>query len=429
MQLVYGIDICQDVTQISTIRQAGKEPEELFFDLNTQEKLLPTVLYLGQTGKWFVCEEAYAQAELEQGEVLKDFFHAAFYEEEITYGETVYSSAFLLQCYMAGVVKRLEAMARGTKPDVVCITCEEINERDDLKQRLQDALKAAGIDAFCEVHSHLASFVSYMIHQGEALWKNGAAAFEYGTDGISFYYINTCVTREKRQLVADYDKKTDPLLGSMPPSDPEEAKKAAFSFGHLAGLLLNRRQAVSLYITGRGFEGNFAMEQIQTVSANRRLFKGQNLYTQGACYLAYERTKGRMALLPEIYMPNQIVADISLKIEQNGREEWFPLTKTGDEYLTLRKVFDVIVKGEPEFSFSIQRIGTEPYHIMLGLPVKGTEKEPNRYQLRLFFLHRDKCVLQIKDMGFGAFHPTTYRIYEKILDLSKLERKKMLWEV
>ena len=35
MQLVYGIDICQDVTQISTIRQAGKEPEELFFDINT----------------------------------------------------------------------------------------------------------------------------------------------------------------------------------------------------------------------------------------------------------------------------------------------------------------------------------------------------------------------------------------------------------
>ena len=426
MQLVYGIDICQDVTQISTIRQTGKEPEELFFDLNTQEKLLPTVLYLGKDGKWYVCDEAFAQADIEQGEVLKDFFHRAFSEKEITYRGTVYPSAFLLQCYLVELIKRLEMVSRGNKPDSVTITCEEMNQNAEATQKLQAILEETGLAAFCELCSHLESFVSYMVHQGEALWKNGSAAFEYGADGISFYHINTCSNRDKRQLIANYAKYTDPLLEGMPWADPEDEKKAAFSFGHQAGLLLNRRQAVSLFITGRGFEGDFAMTQIQAVSTNRRLFKGQNLYTQGACYAAYERAKGKTAVLPQTYMPEQIVADVALKIEQNGKEEWLVLTKAGEEYPKTKKVFDVIVKGEPEFCLSIQRIGMEPYHLMLGLPVKGEGKELNRYQLRLFFLHRDKCVLQIKDMGFGAFRPTTYRIYEKILDLSKLERKKIV---
>ena len=426
MQLVYGIDICQDVTQISTIRQAGKEPEELFFDLNTQEKLLPTVLYLGSDEKWYVCEEAYIQAKAEQGEVLKHFFNQAFSEKEMTYKGTIYSTDFLLKCYVTELIKRLELIARGERPQYVVITCEELNENEMAAQKLQHVVEAAGLAEFCEVRSHLESFVSYMVHQGEALWKNGAAAFEYGTSGIFFYHINTCLGRDKKQLIADYAKYTDTLLVGLPPTEPEEIKKAAFSFGQQAGLWMNRRQAVSLFITGRGFDGDFAMEQIQAVSTNRRLFKGQNLYTQGACYAAYEKTKGRAALLPQVYMPMQVVTDITLKIEQNGKEEGLVLATVGELYLDIKRSFDVIVKGEPEFCFSIKRVGAEPYHIMFGLPVK--EKQINRYQLRLFFLHRDRCVLQIKDMGFGAFHPTTYRIYEKILDLSKLERKTIIWE-
>ena len=321
---------------------------------------------------------------------------------------------------------QLEVITRGERPQYVVITCEELNQNEMAVQKLQHVLEAAGMAEFCEGRSHLESFVSYMMHQGEALWKNGAVAFEYGTSGIFFYHVNTCFGRDKRQLIADYAKYTDPLFSGLPPTEPEEAKKAAFSFGQQAGLWMNRRQAVSLFITGRGFDGNFAMEQIQAVSTNRRLFKGQNLYTQGACYAAYEETKGRAAFLPQVYMPMQIVTDITLKIEQNGKEEGLVLATAGETYLDIKRSFDIIVKGEPEFCFTIKRVGAEPYHIMLGLPVK--QIQINRYQLRLFFVHRDRCVLQIKDMGFGAFHPTTYRIYEKILDLSKLERKTIIWE-
>ena len=428
MQLVYGIDICQDVTQISTIRQAGKQPEELFFNINTQEKLLPTVLYLGNDENWYICEEAYAQAKTEQGEVLKNFFSRAFSEEEITYQGTIYQSVFLLECYVTELIKRLEVVSRGERPQRIVITCEELNQNEMAVQKLQYVLESAGIAQFCEARSHLESFVSYMVHQGEALWKNGAAAFEYGTSGIFFYHVNTCFGRDKTQLIADYAKYTDALFVGLPPTEPEEAKKAAFSFGQQAGLWMNRRQAVSLFITGRGFDGDFAMEQIQAISANRRLFKGQNLYTQGACYVAYEKTKGRAALLPKVYMPMQIVTDITLKIEQSGKEEGLVLATAGELYSDIKRSFDIIVKGEPEFCFTIKRVGGEPYQIMLGLPVKEKQMHINRYQLRLFFLHRDRCVLQIKDMGFGTFYPTTYRIYEKILDLSKLERKKIIWE-
>ena len=129
------------------------------------------------------------------------------------------------------------------------------------------------------------------------------------------------MNKDKKQLIADYATYTDPLLIGLPPTEPEELKKAAFSFGQQAGLLMNRRQAVSLFITGRGFDGDFAMEQIQSISTNRRLFKGQNLYTQGACYAAYESTRGRAALLPKVYMPMQIVTDITLKIEKNALKQ------------------------------------------------------------------------------------------------------------
>ena len=420
MRLVCGIDICNDITQITTISQNKKVPKEFYFDENTKNTWIPTVLYHQKiTEEWLVGEDAYEQAQKEQGEVLQYFFYQALQEEEISYDGKTYSSISLMQCYVTGLLRLLTAKLKEVQIDEIMFTCIETTKDNKSIRRFQEVLETCGLSSFCSVQSHLQSFLYYMLHQEERLWKRGTLAFEYEIEGLFCYYMKSCTTKDGMQLIMDYEKNTE-CLPSILPSKQSEWRECEEKFGSFATSLLQRKPAVSLFITGRGFVGEFAMEQIQAISMTRRAFKGNNLYTQGACYAVADKKKDK--IVNKVYMPNEIVVNMMLRVEQGGKEDWLPLIQIGETYIQCKKIFDVIAKGVPEFCLFIQHTSGEHYQIMLTLPdVK--QSFLRRYQFRLFFLRRDRCVIQVKDMGFGQKYPTTYRIYEKIIDLSNWKGK------
>lgn len=428
MPLIFGIDICEDVTQITTMEQEGKEPVSLCFDAAMKNTLLPTVLYRqAATEQWFVGEEAETLAKAEEGEVLRDFFRAALLKDSLSYGGRDYPASFLLDRYVDGLLKLLAARYPGRKTEALIVTCEEADESGEPARRLGEILKARCV-AGSRVLSHLESFLYYTLHQPAALWKNGSAAFEYGSSGMLLYRLRCVKENGERAVLAEYENHADKLPYER--ADGGGTEETACAFKQLAELSLHQKQTASLFITGRGFDGEWASGPIRALSADRRVFKGQNLYTQGACYAALEALQGGVCGETKFFMPGQVTAEIAVRAERDGKEVWVPLVKPGEAYEGIKRALDVIAVEETELCFAVRQAGeTEASHIMLPLQEGGrAKKTPIRYRLRISFLHRDTAVLQVKDMGFGEITPTSYRIYEKIVTLSGAERKRALWE-
>ena len=49
-QLVLGIDLCDDITQVTVMRPHAAEPDAVCFDARTRKEFLPTVLCVNGAG-------------------------------------------------------------------------------------------------------------------------------------------------------------------------------------------------------------------------------------------------------------------------------------------------------------------------------------------------------------------------------------------
>ena len=418
-KLVLGIDLCDDITQVTAMRPHAAEPDAVCFDARTRKEFLPTLLCLGKDGEWSIGETM-----LPETAVLPPFFHAAVNGETVTFGETVYSGRELLERYVLLLMKKIKARFPDQTIGFVAITCEEANTNRAARQLLQDVFEATeGTTIPCMVLSHLEAFLHFVIRQEEGLWKNGSAVFDYTTDGLLFYYMECRMANGRRLLVADYRDYSE----EIPPEfiSRGDDGRSALTFERLAGEALQQKVA-SLFVTGRGFEGDWVSDVLRLLSSGRRVFRGQNLYTQGACYAGTEVFREEQNVDFSVLTPEQSTVDVYLLAETAEQEEGegVLLAKAGEVYGKINARAEVILDATDKLTFKILPAGqTTPKLIRVSPNLSEVRGDrTSRYEVRLFFAKRDLMIIQLKETGFGAFYPPTYRIYEETVDFSHWEQ-------
>lgn len=416
-KLVLGIDLCDDITQVTVMRPHGAEPDAVCFDVNTRKEYLPTLLCITENGVWSIAEGK------EPGmNVLPPFFRAATKEEEVVFGEKHYPARMLLDTYISLLMDKIEDRFEGQEIGFVAITCEEANTKASVREMLYEIFSSkAGFGMQCVVLSHLEAFLQFVIRQEIGLWQNGSAAFDYATDGLLFYRMECRMAGGRRLLVTDYKDYSEVIPHGF--ITEEDAGQGALTFERLAAEEL-RQKVGSLFVTGRGFEGNWVSDVLRLLSGGRRVFRGQNLYTQGACYAGTELFRGESNADFSMLTPEQITADIFLMAENAEQEEDILLAASGDFYKDVHTQLDLLFDGTDKLTLKVLPAGeTTPRLIRFAPGLTGLRADrTNRYCLRLFFAKRDLMVLQLKDLGFGVFQPTSHRIYEETVDFSHWEQ-------
>lgn len=416
-KLVLGIDLCDDITQVTVMRPYGAEPDAVSFDVNTRKEYLPTLLCVGENGKWSISEGK------EPGlKMLPPFFHAAVKEEEVVSGEERYSARMLLETYVSLLLTKLRERFEGQEIGFVAVTCEEANTSAAVRKLLYEIFGyREGFGTRCMVLSHLEAFLHFVVRQEIGLWQGGSAAFDYTTDGLLFYRMECRMAGGRRLLVTEYKD----YSGVIPPGfiTGEDTGQGALTFERLAADEL-RQKVASLFVTGRGFEGNWVSDVLRLLSGGRRVFRGQNLYTQGACYAGTEQFRGESNADFSVLTPEQITADVYLVAESTEQEEEILLAEAGSFYREVNVALDLIFDGTDKLTLKLVPAGeTTPRLIRFSpefLELRGDRT--GRYCLRVFFVKRDLMVIQLKDTGFGVFYPTSHRIYEEVVDFSHWEQ-------
>ena len=173
-------------------------------------------------------------------------------------------------------------------------------------------------------------------------------------------------------------------------------------------------------MTGKGFEGTWADEVFKHLCAGRRVFKGQNLYTKGACYYA-RQLSGEGRSEDFIYLTEEMIASsVGVALYKDARLNEYTLVKAGTLWYEASCEVRLILDDMDEIIISVQDLYSKEVH-KHEISLAALEKRPpkmTRIELRISFDDPNTCIVTVKDMGFGEYFPSTNQVIEQTITLS-----------
>jgi hypothetical protein len=246
------------------------------------------------------------------------------------------------------------------------------------------------------------------------LWSNDVGLFHFDDNG--FFYYRLSVNRRTKPMPVVVNKVNLSEEFSLAMLEEEGVEKFTFRFEKTANQLLFKRLTASLFFTGALVSGNWIDTTLKKLCVGRRVFKGQNLYTKGACYAAkalnYGEMKEYLLLTDEM-----ITSTIELKVYQNAKDVNYPLAKLGTPWWQINETITVILDSTNELELTITNLlKREPIKEVLRIDgLMERENKTIRLSIQLHYVDRETAVLTVRDTGFGQFYDTTYRIWEQTL--------------
>ena len=266
------------------------------------------------------------------------------------------------------------------------------------------------------VQNHKQSYMYYAISQPKELWSNNVGLFELTQKGLWYSQIDINRKREpyiigvtKKNLTQDLDWEK---IG-------QEEEMLSYAFLNAAQTALHKQYVTTIYVTGKGFEGEWSNEALKELCMGRRIFRGQNLFTHGACYAARELS-GMGKLDHCLFLDDEMVAsNIYIRTYKDATDHEELLVKAGTPWKEVDGSVDVIPDQEDEIQIVVQDVlKHETKAHMLSLSgFSKRENKTTRFTIRIRFANRTNCIVTLKDNGFGEICAASNRVWERHIQL------------
>lgn len=412
-RLLVGIDFGKKVTQISCFNRKTYEAEpigivhgdkgERLYEIPTAIKMMP------QMGTWrLLCQPGDGGSEI----IIWDLADRLEEDTFVLAGHT-FSSEEVLEHFMVKLLGILGEYFPDERIEHLVVTLPVKTQK--ITKLFQKVGKGLGL--FPErmtIQNYRLSYMYYAVSQPKELWLNNVGLFSFDEESLRYSQINI----DRRTLpwivgVAEREL-TDIFDYSML---QDENVDSAYAFVNTAGTVLHKQMVTTLYVTGNGFDGNWASEALQQLCNGRRVFRGQNIYTKGACFAARELA-GEGKLEQCMFLDEEMItANISLRVYHEAQMQELVLVKAGSLWAQVDESVDVIPDNEYEIQVTTQDVikhQTKAHMLSLN-GFSGRENKTTRFTVRIRFADRETCVITLKDNGFGEISPTSNRIWERCI--------------
>jgi hypothetical protein len=286
------------------------EPTPIGVREEDENYMLPTVLCLrGDMRQWLIGDEAISCVAEGTGSLVEHLLDKVQAEDEVELFGQRYSAVSLLEKYLRKTLMYIKNYFPTEQITKLVITVR--NTEPKLVDRIYEALALLGLEKDrAVVMSHAGVYLYYALSQDKSLWMNDVGLFEFYKEGLSFYQLR--LNRRSNPIIAGLMKTdySDILNINML---KQKGSNPAYLFENVANNALYKQIISTLYLTGIGFEGNWAQDVMKELCVGRRVFLGQNLFTKGACYAAREMSED--AVLKDFILLND---DMIPAILQSG---------------------------------------------------------------------------------------------------------------
>lgn len=409
-RLLVGIDLGEKVTQMTCFDQKIYEPvpvgrkkgEEREYEIHTALIVRP------DSGEWFWADGIEEPA---QGVLLRDLLDKVMQGDTFEQDGYTFHSREVLKRFLVKLLSLLKEYFPDETILRLVITVEEKEKR--LTETIRSVCEELGIQKErLVVQNHRQSYMYYAVSQAKELWMNNVGLFEYNQKGLSYFQIN--IDRRVTPWIVGVTKKdlSDVLDYSMLEDSDIDM---GYAFVNVAGTVLHKQMVTTVYVTGKGFEKPWANEALKELCSGRRVFRGQNMYTKGACYAARELS-GQGKLDQCLFLDEEMIsANISIRTYHEAKMQEVLLAKAGTLWSEVDSSVDVIPDDEEEIQITAQDVlRHETKAHMLSLSgFAGRENKTTRFTIRIRFADRETCIVTLKDNGFGEYCPSSNRIWER----------------
>lgn len=261
------------------------------------------------------------------------------------------------------------------------------------------------------------SYIYYVMSQKKELWVNQVGLFDYTGEKITYYQMQT--DRFKRpMLVSVGERDYSDYVELFHADDNTEEEKNSIFEGMVQGAI-HGQIMTTLYMTGSGFADGFAGEVMKKLCVGRHLFQGDNLYVYGACYCARE-VSGEKHMDEFVYLDEDTISShVTMEAYTDAKVQEIRLAKAGTPWYQIDYEVDLIPDGDCELDLKVKNILTKETvsHMIPMEGIPGRTDRRARIGVQIRFAGKDKCIVTIRDKGFGEFFPSSYRIWEETISL------------
>ena len=428
---VIGYDLSDDSAQLSYLTEDSEEPETAAVVPGSELYTVPTVLFKREgANQWFFGREAYRQQENAAGTLYRELLSNAVRKEQTKReaeesdgdaesAEEPFDPTELLALFVSRSLSLLPKEAEVSRAAAIVFTVESLEDgvlevMTELIERLR--LKCPRV----YVKSHAECFAEYVTRQKRELWGGDVLAFKQGAEDTLRVYRFTSNTKTLPAFVFVDEKNESFPAEAQTESDAGEERRKDTLFLQLAGRAIGERSVTAVYLLGDLFLGEWLRESLRYLCRGRRVFRGNNLFSKGACFAAErvagagetaEKTAENTAKgAPEtIYLgKDKLRTNIALRVSDRGvpselslidaGENWYDVSAETELYLGRDKTVELLFKP-------IEADKEEREERLVFSELPDRPEYASRVRLTARFIQKDRLLFTLTDMGFGELFP------------------------
>ena len=413
--LILGVDICDDYTQISLFDPETCDAQAVGLGEEEEKFLIPTMVCKkkGEDG-WLIGEEAYRAALFGAGSMVDKLLKLVLKDGTATIEGVMYTAREMLRTYLERI---LDVPRQKTGLQEIYSLVFTIRDGDPkIMDTLMELSEEIGIPRE-RVHilNHAEAFLFYVLSQKADIWANQVCCFDLVDHGLHYYEFHV-VRGRKPQVVEVVHEALEEGFSLEILETPSGEKLADRILSTCAARMMNKKVISTVFLTGKGFENpQWPEEFLRFVCNKRRVFGGQNLYSKGAAFVAFDSLQQASAYPYICVCEGRIPSQVSLNVQYEGRMRQLVMAAAGSNWYETKASATFVLDNTDCVEFLVTPVGsTTPTRCLV--PLDEFPKRPNKttkVEVILSFTGERAMTVRVIDKGFGELFPSSGKMVRK----------------
>lgn len=409
-KMIIGYDLSYRYAQISYCRIGADTPQTYAPADKARQFNIPLCLFKrNSVNQWFLGREALAAKEQEEGHFLDNLFMQALQQEEVALGEESYEWIALLALFIKRSLYLPGKECRPEKVSGIMFTLPVLTEKTvELMQQLIVLLNLPE----CKIafQGREESIYYYITRQPKELWRENVLIYDSNGENIIGYRFKR--NQNTRPVVAFVEEKE---IGRLYGDDEQKD-------GQFLQMVQESAKAADAcaFLLGEGFHGEWSRDSLRLLCHNRRVFKGNDLYSKGACFGMQEKMAGKKQAEMIFLSKDKLRTNVGMQVMRSSQESYLAVLDGGENWYDCSKEWDVILTQGNELVFTLTPLdgrNIRNVEVVLDELPKRRDKM-TRLRLRATMKSSTMMEVEITDMGFGDFAPASGMRFMQQIDLS-----------
>ena len=414
---VIGYDLSKEYVQMSFCRIDGNNPETFSTDESQEQYNIPMALCRNrETGQWVIGEDAICCADEGNGQLITGFLKVAKDGGTMFVDKEEYHAKDLLALFLKRSLGMLPVM--DTPEKIANITIALRGADVQMIKMLQSAVGLLKVDAErISFTGYEECVFFYMLYQSEELQNHQILVFDSGDENLWSYRLERNHFVKPGIAVVEAKEYTDFKV-----KDPRYLSKAEKDnkLLEIATQICENRVFAGVFLIGEGFYDDWCNSSLRFLCRNRRVFKGNNLFSKGACLAAREKvnSSGYEKSIRYFGM-DRLKCNIGIQTWTNGKENHIPLIEAGIHWYEAEAEAEVILHETNTVGITVEYINSRQTavadFVLEGLPV--TPNRMTRIKIDIKMVSENGVVLHATDLGFGEIYPSCGKEWTEEMNL------------